>query len=112
MKRLLIIEDHDRLVEIMKRKFTEYDVRRAANGLEGLEKIAEEMPDLIITDLNMPVMDGVTFIKKCKGTFKIIVLTNCPNMLEVKKLKREITLMIKNEVSLDDLCQMVRSLIS
>mgnify|MGYP003652713075 CR=1 FL=1 len=111
MKSILLIEDHDRLAEILSRKFREYDVRIAANGLEGLNLIEERTPDLIITDLNMPLMDGVTFIKNCKATMKIIVLTNCPDMLGVKKLKRDITLMIKNEVDLQDVCQMVRSLI-
>lgn len=111
MKSILLIEDHKELANILKRKFGAYDVRVAANGLEGLKIMEESMPDLIITDLNMPVMDGVTFIKNCNISVKIIVLTNCPNMLEVNKLKRNITLMVKNEVDLEEVCQMVRSLI-
>ena len=57
-----------------------FEIIEGADGLEGLEKLASEKPDLIITDVNMPNMDGITFIKKVreKPDFKfvpILVLT-------------------------------------
>ncbi len=40
---------------------------QAANGLEGLEQVAADRPDCIVTDLLMPEMDGITFIKTLKN---------------------------------------------
>jgi CheY-like chemotaxis protein len=39
-----------------------YEVRSAADGREALERVTEGMPELILTDLRMPHMDGVEFI--------------------------------------------------
>ena len=36
----------------------------AADGLEGLEKIRETRPDIVIVDINMPVMDGLEMLEK------------------------------------------------
>ena len=50
----------------------------ADNGKEGLEKFMDEKFDLIITDLSMPVMDGITMIKeirKVNPTIPIVVTT-------------------------------------
>lgn len=50
----------------------------ADNGKEGLEKFMNEKFDLIITDLSMPVMDGITMIKeirKVNPTIPIVVTT-------------------------------------
>jgi len=53
-----------------------YEVLEAANGEEGLEAVAEHQPDIIISDLLMPVMDGFEFISalRVKGiTTPVIV---------------------------------------
>lgn len=44
-----------------------YVVAEAANGAEGIEKAKASAFDLIITDLNMPVMDGLTMIEKLRS---------------------------------------------
>ena len=44
-----------------------YAVSEAGNGAEGLEKASAGGFDLIITDLNMPVMDGLTMIRELRG---------------------------------------------
>jgi CheY-like chemotaxis protein len=63
----------------------------ADNGKEGLEKFKEEEFDLIITDLSMPVMDGITMIKeirKIHPTIPIVVTTAFGSQNEeVEKLK-------------------------
>ncbi|MDD2455168.1 MAG: response regulator [Kiritimatiellae bacterium] len=43
-----------------------YELQEAANGAEALVKARENRPDLIITDILMPVMDGFTFCRECK----------------------------------------------
>lgn len=43
-----------------------YDVLQAENGQKGIDLLKSEAVDLIITDLNMPVMDGFTFIERLR----------------------------------------------
>jgi two-component system chemotaxis response regulator CheY len=45
-----------------------FEVACATDGQDALDKVASVGPDLIITDLNMPVMDGLTFIKQARRT--------------------------------------------
>lgn len=65
--KLLVVEDNadlrSFLVSILQ---ADYEVISAANGKEGLEKALTEMPDFIITDVMMPVMDGLTMIHQIK----------------------------------------------
>ena len=67
-KKLLIAEDNvdlqDYLVSILKQ---DYDLVLASDGQEGWLKTMEHEPDIIITDLIMPTMDGVEFCKKIKS---------------------------------------------
>lgn len=44
-------------------------VGEAANGLEGLEKIRENRPDIVIVDINMPMMDGLEMLEKSIGEY-------------------------------------------
>jgi len=68
-KHILIVDDRwenrsvlINLLEPMGFSFTE-----AENGQEGLEKAREKSPDLVITDIAMPIMDGITFMKQLRG---------------------------------------------
>ncbi|MGA1823963.1 MAG: response regulator [bacterium] len=66
----------------------------AANGREALEKVKEAPTDLLLTDHNMPVMDGMTLLKWVKASPKltelpVIVITsasNAANDIEFKNL--------------------------
>lgn len=65
---LLTWEDHDCTI-----------VGKATNGTSACEIIAEEKPDIVITDIRMPIMNGLELVEKCKAeghTFAFIVLTN------------------------------------
>ncbi len=44
-----------------------YEVAFAENGLQGIEKLGMENPNLIISDLNMPYMDGIEFVKSVRS---------------------------------------------
>jgi two-component system chemotaxis response regulator CheY len=62
--RILVIDDAS-LVRLYYRKILEaagYAVEEALNGIEALEKVLADPPDLLIVDVNMPQMDGITFI--------------------------------------------------
>lgn len=66
--KILSVDDSKTIRMIVKRTFAPYEatVLEAANGEEGLATAAAEKPDLIILDITMPVMDGVTMLGKLK----------------------------------------------
>jgi signal transduction histidine kinase/DNA-binding response OmpR family regulator len=64
---LLIVEDNEELRDYIKDIFTEnYEVHTAQNGLVGLEKAIEFVPDFIISDWMMPEMNGIDLCQKIK----------------------------------------------
>lgn len=92
MYRVLIVEDEDII-----RKGIAYTMDwtgmgctiagEAANGQEGLEKIKELSPDIVLADIMMPVMDGIEMIRQAKeiATFKSIILTSYADFDYAKK---------------------------
>ncbi len=80
MKDILIAEDDPVLREVYLRKFGgSYAIRTAANGEEVLSLISQKAPDILLLDINMPILDGFGVLEKLpkeKRTFPIIILTN------------------------------------
>ena len=68
MKKILIIDDERDLVELMKGYLLKqgFQVMTASDGVVGLTKAKTELPDLIILDISMPHMDGISFIRNIK----------------------------------------------
>lgn len=65
---LLVVDDNpDMRTYLQLLLADEYEIITATNGLEGIEKADETVPDLIISDLMMPQMDGFAFSRKIKG---------------------------------------------
>lgn len=48
-----------------------YEVRTAVNGVDALTELAQKLPDVIISDILMPVMDGFTFCIQCKNDARL-----------------------------------------
>jgi CheY-like chemotaxis protein len=63
--RILIVENHAGVLDLLNAVLSgEVSIDAAANGKEGLEKVKGFFFDVVITDLNMPVMDGIDFYKE------------------------------------------------
>ncbi|MCX8083509.1 MAG: response regulator [Calditerrivibrio sp.] len=67
-KLIMIVDDSASLRQVVKMTLEKmgYEVMEAKDGKEALDKAKGKKINLIITDLNMPVMDGITFIKELK----------------------------------------------
>lgn len=83
MKTILIIEDELAYVRLLKGELSHhYEVLHAADGKEGLHMALKQKPDLILLDVRMPKMDGLTVLKKLRQDSpygekaKVILLTN------------------------------------
>lgn len=67
-RRILVVEDYEDTRQFMKFILESYGYRvtEAADGLEAVESIKHEFPDLILMDISMPVMDGLTATKNIR----------------------------------------------
>ena len=79
---ILIVEDDKILREIISRlvvaKFSQCTMYTAEHGEEGVKLFMEHTPDLVVTDINMPIMDGIEMARKIKAinsNAKLIVLS-------------------------------------
>ena len=64
---VLVVEDNADIRDYITQSFTDlYDVRSAENGEEGLRMAFEIMPSIIVSDIMMPVMDGVEMTRRLK----------------------------------------------
>ena len=93
--KILIIDDENDLSSLMLRFLRKegYDkVDRASNGLEGFEKYKALSPDLVLMDIEMPVMDGYQSsceIKAFDPEAKILILTGNPNDTRAQRVLKE-----------------------
>ena len=69
--RILIIEDEEPIRVFMRRALEpNYDVALAADGVEGLKQARWQRPQLILLDLRMPGLDGMTVLAKLKASVR------------------------------------------
>lgn len=70
MKTILVIDDEGAIIEVLRGLLEDegYRVVSAHNGFDGLECVARERPDLIISDVMMPRMGGIAFARALKQT--------------------------------------------
>lgn len=71
INKILVVDDEEILRQSLFDLLEDsgYIVLEAANGLLGLQQVEQEQPDLVLTDLRMPVMDGLAFIREAKNTY-------------------------------------------
>ena len=72
MQKILVIEDNDDNRDILKHQleYLGYEVVEAADGLEGLNQVAKEQPDLVIVDIMMPGIDGKEVARRLRADSK------------------------------------------
>lgn len=92
MKKILIIEDDTFLSEMYANKLSQsnFEVEVALDGQQGLEKIKEAKPDLILLDIVLPKIDGFEILRQVKADPKlkkipIVLLTNLGQQSDLEK---------------------------
>ncbi|MBI5023575.1 MAG: response regulator [Candidatus Omnitrophica bacterium] len=116
-KKILLIDDEINLQQLVKVVLGTkgYNVTTADNGKDGLEKLESANPDLIILDMNMPVMGGVEFYQKIcdawsQPKYPILILTARANMEEFFK-GMDVDGFMAKPFEIDDLLAEVRRII-
>ena len=89
MSRILIIEDNELNLKLMKDILSSqgYEVETAQDGKEGLDKAQDNDYDLILLDIQMPVVSGYDFLQVYDKNTPVIVVSACAMENEVNKAK-------------------------
>jgi two-component system cell cycle response regulator DivK len=77
--KILLVEDHEEIWDFLSRRLKRrgYDVVLATDGQQGVDKARSDAPDVILLDMNLPVMDGwtaATVIKADAETMRIPII--------------------------------------
>lgn len=112
-----IVEDETSLSNVLSDRFEgeHFEVLKAKNGEEGLSIALREHPDLILLDLAMPVMDGITMLKKLREdewgkSARAIILTNASDTEKVAEaMESEVfEYHVKSDTKIDDIVARVK----
>ncbi|NCD11572.1 MAG: response regulator [Epsilonproteobacteria bacterium] len=99
--KILYVEDDDALRQEIKLFLSDIfeEIDEARNGQEGLDKLSTKTYDLVISDIRMPVMDGIEMIKQIKERYpkQAILVTSAHN--EVASLVKLINLDVENFIT-------------
>ena len=101
-ERILIVDDEEDIRVVLRISLTDlgYEVFTAESGDEALRIIKEVDPPIVLTDIRMPVMDGIELLRKIKHEnpeTEVIMITGHGDMdLAIKSLKHEATDFITN----------------
>lgn len=116
-KTVLIIEDDQSLLKILSHTLTRENITvlEALDGETGLKKAFEEHPDLILLDIVLPKMDGLTVLKNVRNdewgkNVPVITLTNLGDIKTVSEVLEigASDYLIKSEWKLEDLVRKVK----
>jgi len=75
-QKVLVVDDEPQITRVLRHSLTahRYDVRTAADGLSALDTFRDWHPDLIITDLQMPEMDGIELCREVRKLSKLPII--------------------------------------
>ena len=118
--RILLLEDEPDLLRALTLRFAAAGFRctAARNGAEGLAKIQEDTPDVIVTDLIMPEMDGYELVRQLKANTRtasipVIVLTAIPQHgLDARVKDLQMTHILHKPFEFRELLTMARELLT
>ena len=70
MKKILLVEDNEMNRDMLSRRLERkgYDVVVAVDGQDGVDRAARELPDLVLMDMSLPVLDGWEATRRLKST--------------------------------------------
>ena len=117
-KKVLIVEDSKNYLFIISQKLSEegFIVTTAEDGEEGLAAAKKDKPDLILLDIEMPKMDGLTVAKKLREEniqIPIIFLTNLSDLNHISEATETASeYIIKSDITAEGIVERVKTRLS
>lgn len=121
MTKIIIVEDDDLISRLYEKAFSfeDYQVIVAHNGKEGLDKINQEKPTVVLLDVMMPEMNGLEVLDHLKSNedtkkIPVIVLTNLAGEqdAETALAKGAVKYIVKSEHDPKEIVDMVKEVIA
>lgn len=118
--KILIIEDEKNLLDVLKIKLADagYEIETALDGVSGLEKAKTVSPDLILLDLLLPKLDGMSLLRELKKEsglkdVPVIILTNFFNqkLYDVMIEAGAAGYLIKSDYKIEDIVAKVEEIL-
>lgn len=119
--KVLIIEDEVVLSDVLDRKLEKegFDTIIARDGKAGLEMAIDEQPDVILLDLILPKLDGLSLLSQLRASekgkdIKVIILSNLDDAqaVEESKAKGVNDYLVKTNWSLDDVVDKIKQVLA
>jgi DNA-binding response OmpR family regulator len=119
-KNILVVEDDKILRELISQKLEKenYKISAAIDGEEGLKKVKEEKPDIVLLDLILPGIDGFEVLERIKqdpeiNKIPVVILSNLGQKEEIEKgLKLGATdYLIKAHFTLSEIVEKVKTIL-
>ncbi len=116
-KKILIVEDETPLVKALNDKLTKsgFSCLEAKNGKEGFKLAKQKKPDVILLDIVMPIMDGMTLLQKLKKeeetkNIPVIILTNLSDEDKIaESMQKGVTdYLVKSDWRIEDVVKKVK----
>ena len=114
-RKVLGVEDERDIVDILEMALEEkgYVVERAVNGVQGLEKISSFEPDIIVLDIIMEGMDGLTMKTRMKSNVPVIVISACDVKTKEQILaKIKVDKWLEKPFEISDLIDAIKELVN
>ena len=115
-KKVLVVEDHHDTSFLLCRllKMEGYEVQHAIDGMVGFSTATSEHPDLIVTDIQMPRMDGIEMIKRIRESHPIsrtpiIVMSAYGKRLISDAIEAGADAFVEKPIDLDNLLATIKS---
>lgn len=119
MVKILIIEDEESLRQALKKGLSvekDWEISEANDGKKGFEAIQSTHPDLILLDLLMPEVDGITLLREIRKhywgeTARVIILTNSEDQHKMDEAKAlgALGFLIKSNWKIRDLIELIKT---
>lgn len=118
--KLLIVEDDRSICRAMEFRLAKdnYDIVIAHDGEEGIGKLAEQVPDLILLDLILPKLNGFELLKRLRENLEtaavpVIVLSNLSQKDDIEHAMKlgAIDFFVKSNITIDEMARTVRKFI-
>jgi DNA-binding NtrC family response regulator len=114
MKNVLVVDDEESVRIILKQMLDKggYGVGLASNGVEALNKMKSTKFDMLISDINMPVMDGVALLQKSKELYPaipvIFITAYGKDKVIMEAMKAGLSDYIEKPFRMDEVLQTIR----
>ena len=97
--KVILVDDEVEVIDVMKKKIRWNDlgfdvVRSATNGVKALELVEKLQPDVVLTDIKMPYMDGLELARKLNQDYPNIYIMLCTGFDEFEYAKEAVHLEI------------------